>query len=409
MFKAIEEVRKALLRHFNTHWSDEVADEALWIASRRWPCVVSLGSVKTSELTSSALEVSDYVRSLREWCERKGLELVESPRRFGAVQSLPSRVIAPTIDASAEVAGIWYVDLLAMARRRVRLLASEEGLPKVFRDDANALSRALVFTRGWEDEDFKLLIRAGVWFAHHDASGLTPRQVPLEGFHAKWLDARGTRELVCLLAGKESINLADRPFEVSFAYLDPAWLSQGGRHYDTYVQGDVAALPYDPRFVLVVENKDTYLAFPPVEGGVCVFGKGKEGPARLGLVPWVREARTVFYWGDMDADGLEILNAYRAAGLEVESILMDLPSFEAYERFGTRQKARVRDLAAHVPQSVPNLVADERALYERLTDPSWKGALRIEQERIPLEVAVNEISDRLQAAESLLDGPIGKI
>jgi hypothetical protein len=43
----------------------------------------------------------------------------------------------------------------------------------------------------------------------------------------------------------------------------------------------------------------------------------------------------VVYWGDMDADGLEILDGFRAAGVPAVSILMDAAAYEAWEHFGT--------------------------------------------------------------------------
>jgi hypothetical protein len=42
-------------------------------------------------------------------------------------------------------------------------------------------------------------------------------------------------------------------------------------------------------------------------------------------------------------------------------------------------------------RELPHLTADERAVYERLCDPSWEGMLRVEQERIPLSAALEAL------------------
>ena len=93
----------------------------------------------------------------------------------------------------------------------------------------------------------------------------------------------------------------------------------------------------------------------------------------------------------MDADGLEILNDYRAQGLAVESILMDLSSFERYERLGTSRAAGKQALSERRRRALCHLTKDEQDLYLLLTDPELRRNRRIEQERIPLEHAKAEL------------------
>jgi hypothetical protein len=151
--------------------------------------------------------------------------------------------------------------------------------------------------------------------------------------------------------------------------------------------------------VLIVENKDSYLLFPQLEGGICVFGSGRSGPSVCGQHDWIAKTPHLFYWGDMDADGLEMLDAYRAAGFAVESILMDIEAFDRYERFGTRMAAGKRSLKHHARIETPWLTPEEQRLYDRLCNDAWPGALRIEQERIPLDAALAELRHSLLASE----------
>ena len=95
----------------------------------------------------------------------------------------------------------------------------------------------------------------------------------------------------------------------------------------------------------------------------------------------------MIYWGDIDAHGFEILDGFRAAGVPVASILMDLATYTEYARFGTKHDANGNVLTAGSRKALPHLTFDERAAYELLTDPGWGGVRRIEQERIPLSVA----------------------
>ncbi len=359
-------------------------------ATGRWPLAVALGTLSKKDLVDGIGAVVAYGSELSAWAARMGLEVMWESRRAGGLQRVPTHVIVPTIDAGARIAGREVERRLALARRRAAQLA--EHFPAVADKD---FERVLKLTTGWAELDFQLLVAAADWFAAHDATGLTPRQVPLPGFHAKWLDAAGRRGLVCTLCGKGDLGLVERrPTLVEFAYLDPDYLAGGGRRYDSHLAGDVGRPAYAPSLVVVVENRDSYLAFPQVAGGICVFGAGRAGVAALPEIDWVAAAPRLLYWGDMDAAGLEILDAYRAAGLPMESLLMDVAAYKEHRCFGTKMTAGKQPLADHRAQSVPHLAAEELELYELLTSPDFDGPRRIEQERIPLAAALLALGGR---------------
>ena len=381
-------MRETIRRHFDASVCETAAREVIGLADDAWPYEVSLGRMSTGDLAREAPRVSAYVAEMRKWCDRYGLGVRSAARRFGAVQELPTHVVVPSIDCAAGLLGSDGLSSLRRARARAAMLRDHTGIPPAQRTDVRTMERVLRATADWTDTDFELLLQAASWFACHDARGLTPRQVPLEGFHAKWLDGHKRRELLCLLAARDELGLVDRLAELSYAYLDPAWLAAGGRRYDSLVVGDWHAPAYEPSFIIVVENKDTYLWFPEAEGGICVFGSGMAGPSLLTQVPWVRSAPKLFYWGDMDADGYVILDAYRAQGLPVTSVLMDDAAFDHYERYGTREARGRRALTTRKLRELPYLTAGERVVYERLCDPAWEGMLRVEQERIPLFAAL---------------------
>jgi len=149
---------------------------------------------------------------------------------------------------------------------------------------------------------------------------------------------------------------------------------------------------YLPSVVVISENKDTALHFPALDAGISVEGMG-HGGATAASVPWLRECPNLFYWGDMDTSGLEILDGFRAAGLPVTSVLMDLATYERYEQFGTS----TNPLTAAACRPLEHLTDAEQELYECLTDPSWTRYRRVEQERIPLSVAADAVHAQLAA------------
>tara|TARA_R100000365_G_C2747920_1_gene78391 strand:+ start:3525 stop:3914 length:390 start_codon:yes stop_codon:yes gene_type:complete len=111
---------------------------------------------------------------------------------------------------------------------------------------------------------------------------------------------------------------------------------------------------------------------------------------------WLREAPLVIYWGDMDADGLRILAQFRDAGIPARSLFMDVSSYERWKMYGTNSDKRGNPIAPDSRPAPAKLEDHERALYELLSDPTSARYRRVEQERIPLDVASDTVR-RLQA------------
>src|SRR6478735_4291468 len=96
----------------------------------------------------------------------------------------------------------------------------------------------------------------------------------------------------------------------------------------------------------------------PVPGGVAVEGNGR-GAAAHASFEWIRDAPVLAYWGDMDADGLEILSEFRAAGVPAASLFMDIDAYEKWERYGTNIDQNGKMLGPRTPRPVPHLTPAE--------------------------------------------------
>ena len=114
--------------------------------------------------------------------------------------------------------------------------------------------------------------------------------------------------------------------------------------------------------------------------------------ATIASAPWLHSAPLVVYWGDLDQDGLEILNEFRATGLTVESILMNVETYKRYQRYGTTIDPQDKSVKVHPARHVPHLNAEELALYELLSS-GLAPVPRVEQERIPLDVPAALLDD----------------
>jgi hypothetical protein len=298
-------------------------------------------------------------------------------------QELPTRLVLSNIDATATWVGDGYPERLAMARERWATLNAE--FPTTATD---GILRAVV---DWSHVDLTLLVSTARWFAANPVADhtWTPRQVPVPGLHAKWLDAAGRRTLIAQLIDVPEIRLRTRPLQARITYLDPAHAAAGCRRWDIVTTGDAMHMSYLPTTVIIVENRDTAFYFPPkIRGGIAVLGNGDAVVNLIATVEPLMTAARVIYWGDIDAEGLRIVSRLRSRGHQLATILMDVPTYDTYERYGTRLDQHGKVIPPGDPTPPPHLTSAEAALHERLTDPVWAGHRRIEQERIPLAVAI---------------------
>ena len=377
--RSADEIRTRLVKRYDAVWAEELVSPG----SAGWPYAVNVGTPTRAELESSFAAIDRESRALATWAEQCGLDCRFAKRKAGrASYSLLTHVDVPDIDRMAHAVR----KAAHLQRYRERCGVLRELFPAVSDGDVAKALRMLDRDDA-ADVDFELACEAAGWFSEHDATGHTPREVPLEGFHAKWLDALNRRKIVCLLAGLPALALKERPRLIRFHYLDPAYLATGARAHDSLLEGDASLPAYEPAVVIICENRDSALWFPPLEGGIAVLGDGKAGISTLVGVTWVMQAEHLFYWGDMDIQGFEILAKYREAGFDVESVLMDRATYAAYERFGTSVDAGGRELHGKDATASPFLTDAENELYLDLCSLDWRGPRRIEQERIPLDVA----------------------
>lgn len=392
MLKSLQEIEGRIARIFESDWHEEASG----LHRRDWPCRISLGSLGKSELETDFGSINRYISALTRWAGERAFDIVSTKRRVcGTVQIIPTHLTITDFDAL-----VGALDKNRQARYRAGCLQAS-ALSDRFDVDKGTCAKVIkmIADKQCDEADFELLCRASEWFASNDASELTARQVPLEGFHAKWLDARGHLAMIRLLCRNPDLSLKKRPRSTYFTYLDPDYLAEGGRRRDSITEGDKMAPAYAPRTVVISENKDTALWFPPLSGGISFEGGGWSGIELIGAQDWVRSADLVVYWGDMDAAGLEILNGYRANGLDVASIFMDSASYERYERYGTSHGKQGENIEPKKPVQLDFLTEAEMKLYLRLVDSAWMRPRRVEQERIPLDKAleaVKNLVDRLR-------------
>ncbi len=137
-----------------------------------------------------------------------------------------------------------------------------------------------------------------------------------------------------------------------------------------------AKLQLDLKAVFIVENLQTFLAFPLQKGMMVVFGKGYSASG-LQAAKWLY-SKKIYYFGDIDIDGLAILSSFRSVFPDTKSCCMDMQTLKTYEKLAhfTEQKTK------EMPK---NLTQKEQELYSYLLQTKKDDkTLRLEQERIQI-------------------------
>lgn len=376
------ELVNALAKKINSSWAEHAATAIGAADPGNLPFRFPLGEPARPDLEKNWEKYRAAASEWLRWAPQHEVSLETSNRLvFGSNQEIPTHATVSSLDIAMSLLTPETTRRHDRGKARSLLLNTTDlGL------DHLVIIQAVRLVDTWSDIDLDLAIQAARWFRTNDASGLTPRQVPLPGIHAKWLQSH--KQVVTLLTGR-NLNLQSHPGRVHFTYLDPKHLASGGRQHDSVTVNDNMIPAYRPQVVIISENKDTAINFPPVPGGVAVEGEGY-GPATHAAIPWLAGAPVIIYWGDLDQDGFQILHQFRTAGMSARSILMDLETFNKYAEFGTMTDSRGKIITPH-RKDLPTLTPSESEVYERITNPKWAGPRRVEQERIPLFVAQNSV------------------
>ncbi|WP_170213276.1 Wadjet anti-phage system protein JetD domain-containing protein [Catellatospora citrea] len=245
------------------------------------------------------------------------------------------------------------------------------------------------------EPDFERLVNAVTWLKTNPASGMLLRQLPIEGIDTKWL-ARHTQLVVNLLGqgdGQPStepaapsatrrlhqrLGLRTPPELIQVVVCDPALReSLGGMRHLAAAVDDLNRWPQRADTVLIIENKESAYAFTDdMPGTVILHGQGFS-VANYGRIGWVKAARKVVYWGDIDGPGLAFLNDLRGHGVDATSVLMDLETLDRFRHLAV-------DGAAPDRRNLGYLTPGEQKLYVHLTAYAAENGqgLLLEQERI---------------------------
>lgn len=233
----------------------------------------------------------------------------------------------------------------------------------------------------WDD-----LLKVCGYFKRNPAPHLYIRELPIK-VHTKFIEQNKTviRELLDIIIA-EHINAEEKLFErrfnlrydeplVRFRILDNSICQQrfdGVEDLSIPInQFQLLNLPI--RTVYIVENKMNMLTFPYKENSIVVWGHGF-GVDVMRDVEWMK-TKKIYYWGDLDAHGFQILSEIRTHFYQVESFLMDRDTFDSFFEGDKGTETNVEKELC--------LTSEEKEMFKYVKMNNY----RLEQEKIPFEYA----------------------
>jgi hypothetical protein len=224
------------------------------------------------------------------------------------------------------------------------------------------------------------------WLNKNQDSKLYIREIPLP-VHTKFIEQNSkliqslTEKSDSILSFEETFGLKTKPCSVRFRSLSERITLPFSMTNLSECQipiKDFESLDKDfsnqIRNVFIVENEMVYLTFPKTLDSICVWGHGYTVNS-LNNVEWFN-SKKLYYFGDLDEHGFDIISSYRRFYPDIQSFCMDDKTWNKYQEYAVDGKKLDGN---KIPE---NLTDAEKSVFCTLRNSKKD---RIEQERISVE------------------------
>ena len=369
-----DEVKAKALRRFRDVCRQWISGESPYPLSLR--VSLSPGGLNESDLFAGWKKLYDDSKDVIGFGYL--VEFEEKRTRNRGVQSIARRIVIP-------------------GREDHLKLISRKKVFDDFRKDITAI-RSLLPDGGiqWCDKNISLILRnRSRWgeiteyvsyLKDNPELDYSPREVPVADSKFYEHHRPAVKSLASEAIGKDfsewELNSLWRP---TLRFLDPSLKVYGFSKISVELEELSGFIPPSTnrvKQVVILENRASFDSIPEISGTLAIWGEGNAVQA-LRDIDWLKSI-PLFYWGDMDLDGLAILSRFRRSFSHVKSLAMGLEDFLVFERFAV-------DTAS---QTIPDgafLTEEENKLREVLESRS--SANRLEQERIPSDYVLNYLEN----------------
>lgn len=180
------------------------------------------------------------------------------------------------------------------------------------------------------------------YFMKHPHLNLYIRQLPID-IHTKYIEENKEllRSLLDTLLFVPDVCLEEKIFEkrygvktaeslIRIRFLDDGLTPVSGWTDISLPWSDFHRMNCPCKCVLITENKMNFLCFPPLPNGIAVWSGGEFNISYMKDIPWLKRAQ-YYYWGDLDLQGLQILNQFRNYYSSARALMINWSMFRKYQ------------------------------------------------------------------------------
>lgn len=386
--------RKKIIESLEKKWKQgDMLRSQIDLEYDPFPLVVKLKTPNKAELMNNYYQVKEWINKLRAGQKnenKNGYLLVEREINYRDIgyNIIPSHVEFQTIDDVFQL--INYKDEFKLFNLvSAKLIDYDSCLkPWIVKYPHKPIEKINV--------NVDKYIAIVDWFRHNNPEHLYIRQFDIHGVDTKFIESnkKTISELLDLCLAQNRINCEETNFEkrynikfkpqvIRFRILDPA-INYLPFTDMIVTQSEFERFKLDVKFIFMVENEINYLSFPAVANSIIIFTRGYHID-NLANANWLK-TKKVYYWGDIDTHGFNILSRLRKFIPHACSFLMN-------------EETLLNHLDLTVVEDKPyqspiNLLSpNEEKLVTKIQTNQIKENLRLEQERIEYKYLLKFLDD----------------
>lgn len=373
-----QEIKKQCLGWWKDFLVSETTEESFFPKE-----ITRIGKILPKDILYRLSEHKTVIAELQKSATQWGFTLEMREKNFEKIgnQTIPDRIIIPSAEVYLRI--LRRRNELDIFSRNWQLIHCE--MPQLI-DWCRCNPIRLISHDTWMDT-----LNVCRYFLAHPLPNLYIRELPID-IHTKYIEEHKDllRSLLDTLLPASTIRADEKTFEdryglksaeplIRVRFLDTS-LTPVPNWTDISITLSLFRQLNCPCIRLfVAENKMNFLTLPPMPNSIAVWSGGGFNISYLKDIPWISSVQS-YYWGDLDAQGLQILNQFRTYYPTAMSFLMNQETLHLYRHLLKEGTPALTQLLLH-------LTEDEQSLYRFLQENN----LRLEQERIPQKEVLKKL------------------
>jgi hypothetical protein len=322
-----------------------------------------------------------------------GYSLILSEKLFDKIgrQSVPEKISIDSIEDYLKITG--KEKEYSVFLKNLSLVKTE--LPQLI-DWIKSNPTKLIEHKTWADT-----LKVCLYFIKMPFPNLYIRQLPID-IHTKYiLENKSIIQSLLDFLIPEYINKYEAKFELRYnlkfsepliriRFLDASLSPINNATDISLTLSEFKIIKTDCVNIFVAENIMNFLTLPYLSKTIAIWSGGGFSVSYLRDIDWIK-SKQFFYWGDLDAQGFQILNQFRTYFQNTVAVMMDEETLSSFKSASGTPASN---------QNLQQLTDKELKLYNYL----WQNNIRLEQEKITqtfAEKRIYEIYDKMQLPNQL--------